>query len=68
MLSLVKEGQLSKAIQVLDSAGMHALDEKIMETLRKKHPLGKELPKKREDETVGTAQFDAEEVKKAVTS
>ena len=65
--SLVEDGQLARAVEALDSNGMHKLDTNVVEILRRKHPVGPRLPDSEED-VAPSAQFDAEEVKKAISS
>ena len=43
VISLVEEGQLSKAVKGLDSEGIHPVPPLIVEALREKHPLGPPL-------------------------
>ena len=65
--SLVEEGQFTKAVQALDSAGMHRLDREVLEKLRAKHPPGEHLPACT-GEFHESLQFDVDDVKKAVAS
>ena len=44
VMSLVEEGQLSKACAALDPAGMHELSPSVISTLQQKHPVGEPLP------------------------
>jgi len=41
---LIEEGQLSKACKALDPSGMHVLTPSVLESLRKKHPEGLQIP------------------------
>lgn len=65
--SLVEEGQFTKAVQALDAAGIHKLDKSVLEMLREKHPPGKGL-EQNEGEPGESAQFEAEDVQKAIAS
>ena len=44
VLSLVEEGQLSKACKALDAAGMHELTPQVSNSLAAKHPFSDPLP------------------------
>lgn len=66
--ALVEEGRFAKAVQALDSQGIHRLDAHIVGLLKSKHPEGKGF-----GETAGRApgecaQFEVDEVLKAVAS
>ena len=67
VVSLVEEGQFTKAVQALNSAGIFKLDEDIIEKLKAKHPIGKGLTET-EAAAEESAQFDIEEVKAAISS
>ena len=66
--ALVEEGQFTKAVQALNSDGIHKLDPNIIKQLREKHPVRKELSEPREGEVGEAAQFDVEDVIKAIAS
>ena len=38
VVSLVEDGEFAKAVEALDSHGMHKMDDVVLATLRKKHP------------------------------
>ena len=68
VMALIEEGRYSKAVQALDSAGIHRLDQHIVDVLKSKHPIGKGLPEPDGGISGDCAQFDTEEVLRALAS
>ena len=70
VVSLVEDGEFAKAVEALDSHGMHKMDDVVLATLRKKHPQGRELPEAAEPEKIeeAAAVFAIPEVKAALNS
>ena len=69
VISLVEDGQLSKAVKALHSQGLHQLSPTIVKSLADKHPPGQSLPLVGADHApFPRLSFTTEEVLKALAS